>query len=369
MQHIKNARKPKIPYMIINVALLAIIIVLLVVAFANMNSLNAKINSLQSNITLLASQPTSTGSANGTSLLLIKSYNITGSMIMPNTSLPGFPIITANSSFGQRLTNINKPLNSSYLSVINNAPDSYFETAGLMLLNGSINNDVGVTPTKVNPFILNGKPTVIYLGSITCVFCGENRWAMALALGRFGNFSNLFEGYSSFGDHDLPTLYWSPSHYTTSAEDLGNFYNSKYLNFISIDDALPITGGFQLNSPSLIQQRINATNNVPYKDAFEFIVKLNNFQGTPYTIWGKFNVPGADAVDFGNSTPTTQNLTLTYMTHKDVFNSLSRPSDQFAWTEYAAADVYIAMACSSINNSAPICTLPAIQQLEVKGGY
>ena len=369
MRYKKKSGKSKIPYKSINVALLVIIIALLAVTFSDINSLNAKISSLQSNVTLLSSQPGSVSATNGTSLLSIKSYNINGSMIVPNTSLPGFPVITANASFGQRLTNINKPLNSSYLSVINNAPDSYFETAGLMLLNGSINNNVGVTPIKVNPFILNGKPTVIYLGSITCVFCGENRWAMALALGRFGNFSHLFEGYSSFGDHDLPTLYWSPSHYNISAEDLGNFYSSKYLNFISIDDAMPITGGFQLNSPALIQQRINATGNVPYKDAFEFIARLNNFQGTPYTIWGKYNVPGADAVDFGNSTPTTQNLTLTYMTHKDVFNALSKPSDQFAWTEYAAADIYIAMACSSINNSAPICTLPAIQQMEIKGGY
>ncbi len=369
MPYKKKRQGSKIPYGKINIALLAIILVSLVVAFADINSLNAKIGLLQNNITLLGSHQIPNGTATGASLLSVKSYNITGTMVTPNTSLPGFPIITANASFGKRLTNINKPLNASYLSTINNASNSYFETAGLMLLNGSINNTVGVTPTRVNPFILNGKPTVIYLGSITCVFCGENRWAMALALGRFGNFSQLFEGYSAFGDHDLPTLYWSPSHYNASAEDIGNFYSSKYLNFISIDDALPITGGFQLNSPSLIQQRINATNNVPYKDAFEFIVRLNNFQGTPYTIWGKFNVPGADAVDFGNSTPTTQNLTLTYMTHKDVFKALSKPSDQFAWTEYAAADVYIAMTCASINNSAPICALPAIQQIEAKEGY
>jgi hypothetical protein len=195
---------------------------------------------------------------------------------------------------------------------------------------------------------------------------------MALALSRFGTFSRLYKGYSSFGDHDLPTLYWSPAQYNQSAEDLGAFYNSSYINFISIDDANPITGGFVLNPMGTIQSRINATNNTVYIDAMKFIVQLNNFQGTPYTIWGKYNVAGADAVDFGNSTPTNNTLPMTNMTHASVFKQLANPTDQFALTEYAGADIYAAMMCSTLNgtttNMPSICSLPAIKGIENSEG-
>lgn len=294
--------------------------------------------------------------------------NITSPLIIPPASLPEDPIITANQSLGDRLTGINQPLNATQLSIINNAPLSYYETAGQMLLNNTIVNTVGASAKNVSPILINGKPSVIYFGSITCIFCGENRWAMALALSKFGSFSSLYQGYSSLGDSDVPTLYWSPAHYNQSSVDLGAFYNSSYINFIAIEDTDPITAGFNLQPFTTIQQEVNSTGNPAYEDSFEYIIQLNNFQGTPYTIWGRSQVGGADAIDFGNTPPTNQTVALTRMTHAQVFQQLSQPNDQFAWTEYAAADVYIAMTCGSINNAAPVCSLPAIREIE-KLGY
>lgn len=300
----------------------------------------------------------------------LKGFNITGSLIMPQSSLPNDPPITANGTVGKRLTGLNSPLNASELSVINNASMAYFEKAGQMYLNGSITNEVSATPLSVPPFLVNGKPSVIYFGSITCIFCGENRWAMALALGRFGNFSALYQGYSSLGDGDLPTLYWSPAQYNQSSIDLGDFYSSKYINFIAMEDTDPITQGFDLQTFSTIQQEVNATGNIPYEDAFKYILQINNFQGTPYTIWGGSQVGGADAVDLGNSTATINGTYgLGLMTHAQVLKELSNPHDSFGWTEYAAADLYIAMTCSAINESAPVCTLPAILQIQKQNGY
>ena len=269
-------------------------------------------------------------------------------------------------SFGKRLTGINTPLSAAQMAVINNASDSYFETAGQMLLNGTINNSVGTggLPHKVAAITFNGKPSVIYFGSITCLWCGENRWAMALALGRFGSFSQLYKGYSSFGDYDLPTLYWRQDNYTNYSVMLGGFYNSSYLSFLPIEDTAPITGGFYLEPFNTTQQEINATGNAPYITAFNYILKIGTFQGTPYTIWGNYVVGGADAADFGNSPPKGSNLPLENMTHQQVLAQLASPNDQFAWTEYAGADIYIALACASINNTAPICALPVIPQIE-----
>ncbi len=306
---------------------------------------------------------------NSSSNATLTPFNISGSLITPLYYLQDSPPILANGSFGKRLTNLNVQLNSSELGIINGVPDSYFEKAGMMYLNRSLVNTVVAGTKSVPAFILNGKPSVIYFGSITCIFCGENRWAMALALSRFGSFSTLFKGYSSLGDSDVPTLYWAPAHYNQSAVDLGSFYSSNYINFIAIEDTDPITGGFNLQPMQVISAEINSSGNLAYQDAFKYILQINNFQGTPYTIWGTNQLGGADAIDFGNAPPTNANLSLTYMTHAQVLSSLGNPSSQFALTEYAAADVYIAMLCPSINNSAPVCSLPAIQGIEKQNGY
>ncbi len=267
------------------------------------------------------------------------------------------------------LAGIDQPLNATELGVINNAPNSYFELAGEAYLNGSLSNQVGAQATNTTPLIINGRPSVIYLGSITCIFCGENRWAMALALSRFGSFSSLFKGYSSLGDGDVPTLYWRPDNYNATNAITGSYYASNYINFLPIEDTAPITGGFQLQPLPIMQAEVNSTGNSSYIRAMSLIIRLANFQGTPYTIWGRSVVGGADAVDFGNSTPTSQNLPIAQMTHAQILKQFSENNDQFSMTEYAAADLYIAMTCASINNTASACNLPAIRRIELLNKY
>ncbi|MDE1825640.1 MAG: DUF929 family protein [Candidatus Micrarchaeota archaeon] len=305
--------------------------------------------------------------------------------------------VSPHPQFGHSLAQINQPLTTAQLEVINNASDSYFEKAGEMYLNHSINSMSGYVAAGVpyfpltklsklpstsslvhtRPITVNGKPAVIYLGAISCIYCGENRWAMALALGRFGNFSSLYNGYSSFGDGDLPTLYWQQNNYTIpSGVKFGNNYTSKYVSFLSIEYLSPITAGFQLPSSGLtfFQQQAQASANPDYINATNFLIGINSysgsqssnntFSGTPYTIWGKYIYGGATASAFSNGTTTIMN-----MTHQDVLNQLGKPDNVFAWEEYIGADFYIAGVCSTINNTAPICSLPAIQGIEAVGGF
>lgn len=274
--------------------------------------------------------------------------------------------LSANSTPAHTLAGIDTPLNSTELSIINNAPASYFESAGEKLLNGSITNEIALAPvsnsSKFSAFSVNGKPSVIYIGAISCIYCGENRWAMALALSRFGSFSKLYEGYSSFGDGDIPTLYWNKDNYTTPAGvTFGNFYSSNYINFISSEYDSPITAGFEVQPLSYF---IGKAPNSTYLKALSFMNSTNLFQGTPFTFWGNTAVTGADGVVFGNTTPTGSTLPIASMTHAQVLSQFKNFSDQFAWSEYAAADIYISMVCPSINNSASICQLPAIQSIE-----
>ncbi len=263
------------------------------------------------------------------------------------------------------LAGINTPLNASELAIINNAPLQYYETAGEKLLNGTLTDEVLVSNApQVTPLLFNGKPSIVYIGADSCIFCGENRWAMALALAKFGSFSALYKGYSSLGDGDVPTLYWKQYNLTTQSNvSFGSYYSSNYLNFISADYESPITGGFQIQPLSFFLQK---SPNATYTSALSFMNSTGKFQGTPFTLWGGALVPGADAVVFGNTTPTgASNLPLSTMSHAQVLSQLKNFNDQFAWGEYAAADVYITYACPAINNTAQVCQLPAIKRLEL----
>jgi len=67
-----------------------------------------------------------------------------------------------------------------------------------------------------------GKPQVVYVGAEYCPFCAAERWALAVALSRFGTFSGLRLIHSSPTDTDpnTPTLSFYKSTYT-----------SKYVSF------------------------------------------------------------------------------------------------------------------------------------------
>ena len=143
----------------------------------------------------------------------------------------------------------------------------------------------------------------------------------------------------------------------------GNYYNSSLINFVSAEYDSPIKLGFQLPSSGLTYYVQNAPNQ-SYVAALQFMNRTGKFQGTPFTFWGSSLVLGADGVVFGNSTPTSAaGIALTNMTHQDVLNQLQSFNDQFAWSEYASADVYIAEVCPTIGNAASACSLPAIKAI------
>jgi hypothetical protein len=312
---------------------------------------------------------------------------VTGLLITPPLSLPDAPPILTQQPFGQRLTDINVPLNSSQLAVINDGPNSFFDIAARMWLNGSLTSLVGQQIAAAPLLTVNGKPAVVYLGAISCIYCGENRWAMALALSRFGIFQSLFFGYSALGDQDVPTVYWAPAPYNaTSAVDFGNFYDGNYVTFLSIEYASPIRGGFLMQPLPYFQQQATAVNNTVYEKATSLLVALNNFGGTPYTIWGRYSVLGADATNLGDVTSTSSTTTsnestsstsstaallpITSMTHDQILASLANPKTPFAWTEYAAADYYVALICSSLGiistsstTAPPVCSEPNISSM------
>ena len=94
---------------------------------------------------------------------------------------------------------------------------------------GSPSGDV--LPTKVgNGTVLkaaDGKPLITYIGAEYCPYCAAERWAVAVALSRFGTFENLQGTHSSDSDvfPDTQTL----SFY-------GSSYSSPYIDFQPVEE-------------------------------------------------------------------------------------------------------------------------------------
>jgi Domain of unknown function (DUF929) len=72
----------------------------------------------------------------------------------------------------------------------------------------------------------DGKPELLYMGGQYCPFCGAERWAIAVAVSRFGTLSGLHFIHSSPTDvyPSTPTLSFYKSRYT-----------SKYLAFVPVE--------------------------------------------------------------------------------------------------------------------------------------
>src|SRR5262249_47553447 len=101
------------------------------------------------------------------------------------------------------------------------------------------------------PLTSNGKPEMLYMGAEYCPYCAAERWAMIVALSRFGTFSRLSTLHSSTPD--------TPSHIRTSTFH-GSSSSSKYLTFTPVEMQTNVrdsTGNYPtLDTPTQAQQAL-----------------------------------------------------------------------------------------------------------------
>ena len=129
---------------------------------------------------------------------------------------------------------------------------------------GTGSGQVQTPPKKINgsPPLLtgpNGRPEIFYDGAEYCPFCAAERWAMIVALSRFGTFDHLSQESSSSTDAypNTPTFSFYHSSYT-----------SQYLDFV------PVEGqsyqGIILQQPTASQQQLMTTydsgGDIPFVD-------------------------------------------------------------------------------------------------------
>jgi Domain of unknown function (DUF929) len=135
----------------------------------------------------------------------------------------------------------NKPVNTSKVSVVSPAVVKLVTNVPPAILDqvGVDNNDVASTPAEnpVNRITtkypgapglapVDGKPVIFYFGALYCPYCATERWAVIVALSRFGTFSGLQGATSSSTDVYPSTATWSFH---------GSSYSSQYIEFKPVE--------------------------------------------------------------------------------------------------------------------------------------
>ena len=101
----------------------------------------------------------------------------------------------------------------SLVAAVTSVPESVYAKVGLP-------SEISNTPAKVKgfpPLTAKHLPEMLYMGAEYCPFCAATRWAMVMALSKFGTFSGLRLTYSSATDFapDTPTFSFHGTTYTS----------------------------------------------------------------------------------------------------------------------------------------------------------
>jgi thiol-disulfide isomerase/thioredoxin len=137
------------------------------------------------------------------------------------TGVVGYYIFT-QSPAGAGSTLLHQPVSQDVLDQLSGVSISTLSQVG--------SNQPSVSPMKAlansSPLVLNGKPGVLYMGAEYCPYCAAERWAMIVALDKFGTFTGLQYMQSSATDV-YPN---SPTFSFVAAS-----YSSQYITFQSVE--------------------------------------------------------------------------------------------------------------------------------------
>ncbi len=152
------------------------------------------------------------------------------------------------------------PVSSSVLKAVTQVDPNVSNTVGTGGVKDPLQATKNSPPTLTGP---TAKPEILYMGAEYCPYCAAERWAMVVALSRFGTFSHLDETTSSSTDvyPSTPTFTFYHSTYTSS-----------YIDFVPVElqgNVADSSGSYPtLQTPTSEEQNlINTYDAPPYIDA------------------------------------------------------------------------------------------------------
>jgi thiol-disulfide isomerase/thioredoxin len=186
-------------------------------------------------------------------------------------------------------------------------------------------------PVTGSALAASGKPEMLYIGAEWCPYCAAERWAMAVALSRFGSFTPLR------GVHSSPTDVY-PN--TATLTFFGSTYTSKYLVFTPVEN--------QDVNHNLLQAPTDAQK----------------------ALWAKYEPPGNSYpfIDIGNrfvATTTYNPQVLQGLSWSQIAAALHTPSSSVSQGAVGSANLLTAAICKITGNTpASVCGASPIPALE-----
>lgn len=219
------------------------------------------------------------------------------------------------------------------VSKVTSVPTSVLDSVGT--------GSATVLPKSISgpPLTANGLPRVLYVGAEYCPYCAAERWAMVVALSRFGTFTGLGQTASAADDvfPSTPTLSFHGSSFTSST-----------VSFTGVEtESNEVVDGRHapLDTLSDADQQIFSTyDSPPYVDDAGSIPFVD--------IGGKYLISGA------SFSPEV----LQGKTHSEVAAALSDPGSDIAKGVDGAATLITAAVCASTSQTpAPVCGAAGVQ--------
>jgi len=183
-----------------------------------------------------------------------------------------------------------------------------------------------------------GKPEVLYIGAEYCPYCATERWAVAVALSRFGTFSGLHGIHSSSTDvyPSTPTLTFYKSTYT-----------STYLSFVPVETET--VAKKTLQTPTKAQSALIAKYDAPP------YVSADSEGSIPFIDFGnKYMISGA----------SYNPQILQGKTWAQVAAALKDPSSTIAKGVDGTANLITATICKLTNNQPATACTSVVKSME-----
>jgi Domain of unknown function (DUF929) len=231
------------------------------------------------------------------------------------------------------------PVSPSLLNEVTNVSPSILAAVG------TGGQQKALTPIKGPPLTgSTGRPEFFYAGAEYCPFCAAQRWAVVVALSRFGTFSNLSQTTSSSTDAypSTPTFTFYQSVYT-----------SQYIDFVSLEMQTNQPDGngsyTVLQTPTADQNNLISTYDAP--------PYLQSAGSIPFIdIAGKYAMQGA------NYTPQV----LSGLSWQNIADDLSNQNSDVTKGIVGSANYLIAAICNTTSQQSikNVCTAAPIPTIE-----
>src|SRR6202046_2342352 len=215
-------------------------------------------------------------------------------------------------------------------------------------------DQVGAGQTQAHPTSITGTaltsggtPEVLYIGAEYCPYCAAERWALIVALSRFGKFSGLAPIRSAAKDGGGNAQPFPLSPTGTFAKST---YTSKYLTFTPVEGYTNIpdtaTGFYTvLQAPTAAQQALLNKYDAANQGAIPFIDYGNRY----ISVGASYN-PGI----------------LSGLTWAQIADDLHDPSTPVAKSVLGTANFATAAICSLTNNQPASACTATVRALQAK---